>query len=140
MPSDFFGDIKEWSKRKHQLVSKYLDGFVRILGGSSKDYVYYVDGFAGEGIYGDNYKGSPVRAAELAKSFENKYSSLKEESDKIKEEKDKLTEQNKELLSTQENLNQELTHLKEHPVVQEQVVYKENTKELNDLNGALIYH
>ena len=77
----------------------------------------------------------PYSQYESLKSFENKYSSLKEESDRIKEEKEKLAEQNKELLSTQEKLNQELTHLKEHPVVQEKVVYKENTKELNDLKG-----
>lgn len=61
---DYFGELKEWSKRKLEIIEKYLDGAVRILG--SIDVVYYVDGFAGPGRYDDGSSGSPVRAVELA--------------------------------------------------------------------------
>lgn len=72
---DFFGELKEWSRRKHTLVEKYLDGATRILG-STGSVVYYVDGFAGKGYYaalegvGKPEAGSPVRAALLAQQME----------------------------------------------------------------------
>ncbi len=69
MSHPHFEDLKEWSERKHELLINYLGGFVRILGGSSKGIVYYVDGFAGRGLYEDGGKGSPVRAVEFAKSL-----------------------------------------------------------------------
>jgi three-Cys-motif partner protein len=65
----FFDEMKEWSHRKLQIVSKYLDGFVRILGGQGT--IYYVDGFAGRGIYEKHSKGSPILAAEIAKKLED---------------------------------------------------------------------
>src|SRR5215467_4739455 len=64
----FFDELKEWSERKLQLLQKYVDAASKIMG--SVKQVYYVDGFAGEGIYDDNSKGSPVRAVELARSYE----------------------------------------------------------------------
>ncbi len=67
MATEFFEELQEWSERKLRLLEKYLDASVRILG--SIDQVYYVDGFAGAGIYGDGAKGSPLRAAELAESI-----------------------------------------------------------------------
>lgn len=71
MPDDFFTELKEWSARKHALLTNYLKGFTRILGGS-KGVVYYVDGFAGPGLYSKNDKGSPILAAEYAQSLVNK--------------------------------------------------------------------
>jgi three-Cys-motif partner protein len=62
----FFGELKEWSERKLNILEKYLIPFTQILGSQAKK-VYYVDAFAGAGIYSDGAKGSPVRAAELAK-------------------------------------------------------------------------
>jgi three-Cys-motif partner protein len=64
---DFFNELKEWSARKLTIIKKYMDGFVRILGG--KGLVYYVDGFAGVGIYKDDSIGSPIQAAEYAKQL-----------------------------------------------------------------------
>ena len=64
---DFFLEMKDWSERKLRLFSAYLVGFVRILSGKGK--IYYVDGFAGCGVYKDGAKGSPLRAAELAHGF-----------------------------------------------------------------------
>lgn len=77
----------------------------------------------------------PFSQYESLKSFENKYKSIKEESEKIKEDQIKLIEQNKELKETSGNLQRELTNLKENPIIQEKVVVKENTKELNELKG-----
>jgi len=61
----FFNELKDWSRRKLELLEKYLDAASRIL----KD-VYYVDGFAGRGTYGKPGEplipGSPLRAAQLA--------------------------------------------------------------------------
>jgi hypothetical protein len=30
--ADYFSEMKEWSKRKLEIIEKYLDGAVRILG------------------------------------------------------------------------------------------------------------
>lgn len=61
----FFNELKDWSRRKLELLQKYLDAAARIL----KD-VHYVDGFAGRGTYGKFGEplipGSPLRAAQLA--------------------------------------------------------------------------
>lgn len=66
----YFDEQKDWSKRKLDIVQKYLAGFTKILGSStSQPCVYYVDGFAGKGIYDDGAKGSPVLAAELAQDY-----------------------------------------------------------------------
>lgn len=66
----FFDEQKDWSKRKLAIVQKYLAGFAKILGSTtSQPCVYYVDGFAGKGIYEDGAKGSPVLAAELAQDY-----------------------------------------------------------------------
>ena len=77
MQHEHFQELQEWSERKHELVIKYLEGFVRILGGSTRGAIYYVDGFAGPGIYDDGAKGSPIRAAEYAQTLSNKQYQLR---------------------------------------------------------------
>jgi len=77
----------------------------------------------------------PYSQYESLKSFENKYSTLKDENDGLKTKFQELENKNKELLSTQETLSKELTHLKDNPIVKEKIVYKENTKELQELNA-----
>jgi predicted RNA-binding protein with TRAM domain len=77
----------------------------------------------------------PYSQYENLKNFENKYLSLKEESEKNKEELKNLSEQNKEINENAGKLQRELTNIKENPIIQEKIVYKENTKELNDLKG-----
>jgi len=67
----YFEELQEWSSRKHELLTKYLDGFMRILGSRNRQF-YYIDGFAGPGIYGDGKKGSPVLAAEFAQTLQGK--------------------------------------------------------------------
>jgi three-Cys-motif partner protein len=68
MSEEHFDELKEWSARKHELLVGYLGGFVKILG-SLNPQVYYVDGFAGPGLYEDGNKGSPTLAAEHAHSL-----------------------------------------------------------------------
>ncbi len=68
--SEYFDEQKNWSKRKLDIISSYLNAFVKILGSNtSHACVYYIDGFAGRGNYKDGTKGSPVLAAELAQKF-----------------------------------------------------------------------
>lgn len=66
---DFFSELKEWSARKLNIIKKYVDGFSKILGRRSKE-IYYVDGFAGRGLYDKGEKGSPVLAAEASLTYQ----------------------------------------------------------------------
>jgi len=63
--ADFFDGLKDWSDRKIELITAYINGAARILG-STGGAMVYVDGFAGRGTYLDGGIGSPVRIAELA--------------------------------------------------------------------------
>lgn len=76
MSHEYFKELKEWSARKLELLTKYLDGFVRILGGGTGLVVYYIDGFAGPGIYDDEKEGSPLLAAKYAQGLIGKHYSL----------------------------------------------------------------
>lgn len=68
---EFFHEIKDWSERKLNILEKYLDPFTKILGSQKRtEYVYYIDAFAGAGLYKDGSKGSAIRAAELAQQYE----------------------------------------------------------------------
>jgi predicted RNA-binding protein with TRAM domain len=77
----------------------------------------------------------PYSQYENLKNIENKYLSLKEENEQKKSEHEELMKTSKELMTNNEKLNQEIKNLKEHPVVQEKIVIKENTQELNELRG-----
>lgn len=67
---EFFTDLKDWSARKLEIIKKYVGGFSKILGSRYKE-LYYIDGFAGKGIYEGGEKGSPVLIAEQAQQFQN---------------------------------------------------------------------
>ena len=72
-PQEFFDELKEWSERKLNILEGYLDPFVKVLGSLRRvEQVYYVDAFAGKGVYQDGAKGSAIRAAELAQHYQNK--------------------------------------------------------------------
>lgn len=66
---EFFDELREWSERKLQILEKYIDPFVKVLG-KPVPQVYYVDAFAGAGVYRDGEIGSAIRAAELALSYQ----------------------------------------------------------------------
>ena len=59
---------KEHTRVKHELLDKYLGGWLPILGRWNRRLII-VDGFAGRGEYADGSDGSPViilrKAAEL---------------------------------------------------------------------------
>src|SRR5690242_18788304 len=68
---EFFEELKDWSQRKHQILDMYLSSASKILG-STWSMVYYIDGFAGRGTYGEGTtfsKGSPLKAAEKAQEY-----------------------------------------------------------------------
>lgn len=65
----FFSDLKDWSTRKLEIIKKYIDGFSKILGRRYTE-IFYVDGFAGRGVYDNGEKGSPVLAAEASLAFQ----------------------------------------------------------------------
>ncbi|MHB0923723.1 MAG: three-Cys-motif partner protein TcmP [Bellilinea sp.] len=106
---NFFQEQKDWSKRKLSIIQLYLAGFTKILGSStSQSCVYYVDGFAGKGVYDDGSKGSPVLAAEMSQTYRNQQK--KYQLNCINIEADNVNFQNLENSTTQyqsivENLN-----------------------------------
>lgn len=63
--------IKRVSRIKHEILTKYLPSWARILG-SAFDLLYYVDCFAGPGRYefeGGTVDGSPIIATKAGKEF-----------------------------------------------------------------------
>jgi three-Cys-motif partner protein len=69
--TEFFVELKEWSERKLNILEGYLKAFVPVLGSHSRTkQVYFVDAFAGAGIYEDGAKGSAIRSVETARNYE----------------------------------------------------------------------
>jgi three-Cys-motif partner protein len=74
---EFFKKEREWSARKHRILTEYLSAFFIALSGQTKkgfiDCLYYVDCFAGTGLYelpdGSTEPGSPVLAAQIAQKL-----------------------------------------------------------------------
>jgi predicted RNA-binding protein with TRAM domain len=77
----------------------------------------------------------PYSQYESLKSFEKKYMGIKEESEKLKEDLLDFEQSNKDLTTEKDKLEIEIKNIKENPVIKEKIVYKENTKELNELKG-----
>ncbi|HZK62323.1 MAG TPA: three-Cys-motif partner protein TcmP [Anaerovoracaceae bacterium] len=67
----------EHTKIKHEILSKYLETWIRILGVKYKK-LYYIDCFAGRGIYADGTAGSPIIALQSAKKMKKTFSYLDE--------------------------------------------------------------
>jgi len=64
--ADFFSQKKPWSIIKDDLLEYYLKPyFTKIFHAGS---VLYVDGFAGQGYFGDGKKGSPIIALDVLKT------------------------------------------------------------------------
>jgi len=57
---------------KHEILRKYLPGWMQILG-SSNSAIAYVDCYAGPGVYPDGTKGSPLIALETASAASDKF-------------------------------------------------------------------
>jgi three-Cys-motif partner protein len=63
----FFEKKRSWSKVKDEILSKYLDAYLRTVG-DLHDPIVIVDGFSGPGIFGDDTDGSPRIICDVAKS------------------------------------------------------------------------
>lgn len=68
MSRSFFDERKDWSEIKHRILKKYLQPYCYKIGSWSKE-IFYVDGFAGPGVYKDGDRGSPLIAVDWAKQF-----------------------------------------------------------------------
>jgi three-Cys-motif partner protein len=72
--ADFFDELRSWSRIKLRILEKYLRAYLNKRG-SSKPTIYYLDGFAGQGYYGDEGQdaedGSPLRIARLAQEIKD---------------------------------------------------------------------
>ncbi len=68
---------KEHTRVKHEILSKYLSGWIRILG-RNHSRVCYFDCFAGKGEYEDGSKGSPLVAIETASRLKKQFPYLNE--------------------------------------------------------------
>ena len=91
MPSHFDQRRKNWSARKHAILTRYLGVFSTALSRMARDRpIWYVDGYAGAGYYRDmtdpNHEaepGSPVLAARIAaeKAIDLRCLNVEEDSD-----------------------------------------------------------
>lgn len=66
---EHFGDYREQTQVKHEILAAYLTPYFRIVGKTNRNLIY-LDGFAGPGTYtkadtGEVFDGSPVRALKL---------------------------------------------------------------------------
>ena len=71
--------LKRVSRIKHQILTRYLPSWAAILG-SAFEKLYYVDCFAGPGVYesdGERVDGSPIIAIKAGKEFATKNSRKK---------------------------------------------------------------
>jgi three-Cys-motif partner protein len=71
VPKDTIWAIEPHTSAKHQILRKYLDAWLPILGTYNKR-VVYVDGFAGPGRYTGGEPGSPIIALEAALTHQAK--------------------------------------------------------------------
>src|SRR5579862_5733128 len=71
VPKDTIWAIEPHTSAKHQILRKYLDAWLLILGTYNKR-VVYVDGFAGPGRYTGGEPGSPIVALEAALTHQAK--------------------------------------------------------------------
>ena len=71
VPKDTIWPIEPHTSAKHQILRKYLDAWLPILGTYNKR-IIYIDGFAGPGEYVGGEPGSPIIALEAARSHQAK--------------------------------------------------------------------
>ncbi|RKX66573.1 MAG: hypothetical protein DRP41_01745 [Thermodesulfobacteriota bacterium] len=64
MSLSLFGQKKPWTKRKHIILENYLSAWIKVLKNKFEK-IFYVDCFAGKGIYEDETHGSPLIAYEI---------------------------------------------------------------------------
>ena len=65
-PSTTIWDLEPHSRAKHEILKRYMQAWVPILGQSSFSELVYIDGFAGPGRYSKGEDGSPIIALNVA--------------------------------------------------------------------------
>ena len=65
-PTTTIWDLESHSRAKHEILKRYLQAWVHILGQSSYSELLYIDGFAGPGRYSKGEDGSPIIALRAA--------------------------------------------------------------------------
>ena len=65
-PTTTTWDLEAHSRAKHEILKRYLQAWVPILGQSAFSELVYIDGFAGPGRYSKGEDGSPVIALKAA--------------------------------------------------------------------------
>ena len=113
--------IKFWDTEKDESEIISLDGAVQELRTKSEVKLTEIS--------------LPYTEYEGLKNIEKNYTRLKEEFEILRSNLQQLEDENKQLHGIQEQLTAELTHLKQNPIVKEKIVYKENRKELEELNS-----
>jgi len=72
-----FQKLRDWSERKHAILKEYLPAFCRAISSQARGgTIWYVDGYAGAGVYQDSQspdspgaEGSPVLAARITEQL-----------------------------------------------------------------------
>jgi three-Cys-motif partner protein len=72
VPKDTVWPIEPHTSAKHQILRKYLDAWLPILG-KYNNRIVYIDGFAGPGEYADGEPGSPIIALQAASAHRAKF-------------------------------------------------------------------
>ena len=62
---DFFEESKEQSRIKSEIVKKYFSSWAKIIANNA-DKIVYIDLFAGQGVYDDGTKSTPILVLENA--------------------------------------------------------------------------
>ena len=65
-PKTTIWDLEAHSRAKHEILKRYLQAWVPILGQGARSELVYIDGFAGTGRYSNGEDGSPVIALKAA--------------------------------------------------------------------------
>ena len=71
-PSTTIWPLEPHSRAKHEILKRYMQAWVPILGQSSFSELVYIDGFAGPGRYSKGEDGSPIIALKAALEQQNR--------------------------------------------------------------------
>lgn len=66
LEESFFDAQREWSKIKLRILTKYSDAYQKIRGSANR-VIFYVDGFAGAGRYGEDENGDEGSSLQMAR-------------------------------------------------------------------------
>ena len=71
-PTNTIWDLEPHSRAKHEILKRYMQAWVPILGQSGFEELVYIDGFAGPGRYSEGEDGSPIIVLKTALEQQNR--------------------------------------------------------------------